>query len=47
MNLVDVESSTARATRVFSQFDTEGSGFISADQLSDVMQEFDLDTDPE
>ena len=48
MDLVTkAETEGAKAQRVFTEFDAEGSGFVSVDRLSDLMKQLDLETEPE
>lgn len=47
LTLVAPESIFQRARRIFSNYDTEGSGFISTVLLGDVLQELDLVSIPE
>lgn len=46
-DLVNEETQSEKARRIFKSFDSEGSGFIPTSVLGDVLRSLDLVSDPE
>lgn len=45
--LVNPETSSEQARRIFKSFDPDGNNFISSDRLQDVLKALDLVSEPE